>query len=86
MTDDAAISAEKRLDDVVDVELSQVGVLLTRSDEQDRLARLVAHRKRRAHLYKSDSTIKRHHEFHITCSVSHCAFFEYTVHGRIRMY
>lgn len=44
------ISSEERLDDVIDVELSQVGVLLTRADEQDRLPCLVAHGQRRAHL------------------------------------
>lgn len=53
--EDALPSAKKRLDDVVHVELSQVGVLLTRPDEQDRLARLVAHRKRGAHLHRNDA-------------------------------
>lgn len=50
-------SSEERLDHIVHVELSQVGVLLTRADKQDRLPCLVAHGQCRANL--AQTTNKR---------------------------
>lgn len=43
-------SSEERLDNIIHVELSQVGVLLARADKQDRLPCFVAHGQCRAHL------------------------------------
>lgn len=55
----ASPSAEKRFDDKIHVELSQVRVLLACPNEEDGLPGLVTHRQRRAHLSQTGAKTSR---------------------------
>lgn len=52
-------SSEERLDDIIYVEPSQVGVLLPRADKENRLPCLVAHGQGRTHLTPKPDSIAR---------------------------